>query len=183
MVKQFCSYPLKRPYWQPQGSRAHTHLLVKDKGWRWGKSCHGAYTHSQSIQPGRRSCQMWVCINCMVLVLPREPSLPIMIEPVSLRGSGFSSIRVDCHQTPNEWCVPESTIQHAPGRLIGLAFCHHHVRPSNRPSRPQQLSRSSPLWTFAAYICTTGFCVPASNLMVWVHNKTLPVHLPHPARE
>jgi hypothetical protein len=80
---------------------------------------------------------MWICINCIVLVQPREPSLAIMIEPVSLRGSGFSSIRVDCHQTPNGWCVPESTTQRA--RLIGLAFCHHHVRFSKRPSRPQQV--------------------------------------------
>lgn len=40
---------------------------------------------------------MWICINCIVLVQPREPSPPVMIEPVSAREwvfinqSGLSS--------------------------------------------------------------------------------------------
>jgi hypothetical protein len=125
---QDCSYPLSDAADSPGGACTHT-FGVRGQGWRRTGAAMGLQS-SQSVQPVGRSCRMWVCVNCIVLVDPREPSLAVMIEPVSLRGSGFSSIRVDCHQTPNRWCGPESTTQRAQGRLIGLAFCHHHVRHS-----------------------------------------------------
>lgn len=135
----------------------HTHTpSVMDQGWRRGKTGMGLQP-SQIVKPGRRSCRMWICINCIVLVQPREPSPAIMIEPAPLRGSGFSSIRSGLSSNAQRLvCPSESTTHRDPGRLIGLAFCHHHVRPSKRPSWPQSMSTSPSLWAFAAHICTTG---------------------------
>lgn len=127
---------------QPQGSM---HTPAMDQGWRRAKQFVGLQS-SQTVRPGRRSCRMWICISCIVLVQPREPSPTIMIEPAPLRVSGFSSIRSGLSSNAQRLvCPSESTTHRAPGRLIGLTFWHHHVRPSKRPSRPQQLSASSSL--------------------------------------
>lgn len=127
---------------------------------------------SQIVKPGRRSCRMWISVYCIVLVQPREPSPAIMIEPVPLRGSGFSSIRSGLSSNAQRLvCPSESTTHRDPGRLIGLAFCQHHVRPS-------QETLMATIDVYVAFV--VGFCcihlhnrscAPASNLLVWVRNE------------
>lgn len=98
---------------------AHT-PSVKDQGWRRARAVVGLQS-SQTVRPGRRSYRMWICINCIVLVQPREPSPAILIEPVPLRGSGFSSIRSGLSSNAQRLVCPSESTTHTTIRVGSLA--------------------------------------------------------------